>query len=76
MKIEYLGHSCFLMTTQLGTKLLTDPYTGIGYELPEQEADIVTCSHSHFDHRRFFPHPGSTPARIFSWKDLQVFMTM
>ena len=50
MKIEYLGHSCFLMTTQLGTKLLTDPYTGIGYELPEQEADIVTCSHSHFDH--------------------------
>ncbi len=50
MKIEYLGHSCFLMTTQQGTKLLTDPYTGVGYELPSLEADIVTCSHSHFDH--------------------------
>ena len=76
MKIEYLGHSCFLMTTQLGTKLLTDPYTGIGYELPEQEADIVTCSHSHFDHAylaavRGTPQVFSAPGK-YSCKDFQL----
>ena len=76
MKIEYLGHSCFLMTTQLGTKLLTDPYTGIGYELPEQEADIVTCSHSHFDHAylaavRGKPQVFSAPGQ-YSCKDFQL----
>lgn len=51
MKIEYLGHSCFKITAKGGTSVLTDPYTRVGYELPENiSADIVTVSHSHFDH--------------------------
>ena len=50
MKIEYLGHSCFLITTERGTRLVTDPYTGVGYEMPPVCADYVTCSHFHFDH--------------------------
>ena len=51
MKIEYLGHSCFLLTTSAGQTVLTDPYTGVGYELPANiTADIVTVSHGHFDH--------------------------
>lgn len=51
MKIEYFGHSCFRLTTVSGLRILTDPFTKIGYELPpELSADIVLCSHKHFDH--------------------------
>ena len=51
MKIEYLGHSCFCVENGAGFKIITDPYTRVGYELPEKlDADIVTVSHGHFDH--------------------------
>ena len=51
MKIQYLGHSCFKLTESTGTTFITDPYKGIGYELPKGlKADAVTVSHSHFDH--------------------------
>ncbi len=51
MKIRYLGHSCFECTDKNGVVLLTDPYTRVGYELPQGlRADIVTVSHGHFDH--------------------------
>ncbi len=51
MKIRYLGHSCFEITTNAGIKIITDPYTGVGYELPQGlRADIVTVSHGHYDH--------------------------
>jgi L-ascorbate metabolism protein UlaG (beta-lactamase superfamily) len=51
MKIEYLGHSCFALTNAQGIKIITDPYTGVGYELPNDLcADILTVSHGHFDH--------------------------
>lgn len=50
MKIVYYGHSCFLLETNAGTRIVTDPYTRIGYELPPLRADFVTCSHFHYDH--------------------------
>lgn len=51
MKIKYWGHSCFQLTDEKGRAVVTDPYTGVGYELPEGiRADIVTVSHGHFDH--------------------------
>ena len=51
MKIEYFGHSCFRITAKNGVSVVTDPYTGVGYELPIGfTADIVTVSHGHFDH--------------------------
>ena len=51
MKITYLGHSCFCFEAKDGTKLITDPYTRVGYELPHGlTADIVLVSHGHFDH--------------------------
>ena len=50
MKITYLGHSCFCLEFKNGVRLITDPYTGVGYELPKIKADIVTVSHGHFDH--------------------------
>lgn len=51
MKIRYLGHSCFELTARSGIKVLTDPYRGVGYELPNGLfADVITVSHGHFDH--------------------------
>ena len=51
MKIRYLGHACFEITSKNGVKVITDPYTKVGYELPKGLiADVVTTSHGHFDH--------------------------
>ena len=51
MKIEYFGHSCFLLTDGK-TRIVTDPFAGIGYEMPQVAADYVTLSHDHFDHNQ------------------------
>ena len=50
MNIVYLGHSSFLLEFSNGTRIVTDPYDGIGYRMPRTRADFVTCSHFHFDH--------------------------
>ncbi len=51
MKIRWLGHACFLLTSSKGTRILTDPYDeSTGYVIPPVEADYITVSHSHFDH--------------------------
>ncbi len=51
MKLEYFGHSCFRIVSKNGICLVTDPYTKVGYELPDGvSTDIITISHGHFDH--------------------------
>jgi L-ascorbate metabolism protein UlaG (beta-lactamase superfamily) len=51
VKIRWLGHACFLLESQDGTKIVTDPFDGsVGYKIPMLEADIVTVSHDHYDH--------------------------
>ena len=51
MKIRYLGHSCFEFVSKEGIRVITDPYTKVGYELPNGLfADVLTLSHAHFDH--------------------------
>lgn len=51
MKIQWLGHSCFLLTSDNDTRIVTDPFDGsVGYRLPEVAADAVTTSHDHYDH--------------------------
>jgi L-ascorbate metabolism protein UlaG (beta-lactamase superfamily) len=53
MKIKWLGHSSFLITSDQGTRIITDPYTvdgAINYAPISEPADIVTVSHSHGDH--------------------------
>ena len=54
MKVKWLGHSCFAITSAKGTKIITDPYApgafGLNYGAIDEEADIVTVSHDHADH--------------------------
>jgi len=53
MKVKWLGHASFLITTADGTRIITDPYTagqGLKYGEINESADIVTVSHEHFDH--------------------------
>jgi len=53
MKVKWLGHASFLITSDAGTKIITDPYTtgrNLKYSEIRESADIVTISHNHGDH--------------------------
>jgi len=56
MKVKFLGHASFLITSDKGVRIITDPYKpgcfdgGIKYEPITEQADIVTISHEHDDH--------------------------
>jgi L-ascorbate metabolism protein UlaG (beta-lactamase superfamily) len=53
VKIEWLGHASFLITSEAGIKIITDPYAvsmGLNYGEIRESADIVTVSHEHSDH--------------------------
>jgi L-ascorbate metabolism protein UlaG (beta-lactamase superfamily) len=53
MKIKYLAHSAFVITSDTGVKIITDPYEtspGLTYGEITESADIVSVSHEHFDH--------------------------
>ncbi len=53
MKIEFLGQACFVLTTDAGTRIVTDPYAvggAIRYAEVGVSADGVTVSHGHSDH--------------------------
>ena len=53
MKIKWLGHASFLITSDSGTKIITDPYTTtktFKYGEINEATDIVTVSHEHGDH--------------------------
>jgi L-ascorbate metabolism protein UlaG (beta-lactamase superfamily) len=53
MKIKYLAHSAFLITSDSGARIVTDPYetsAGLNHGVIKETADIVTVSHEHGDH--------------------------
>ena len=56
MKVKWLGHSAFLLTSATGKKVLTDPYKSgsfngaVGYGPISEKADVVISSHKHDDH--------------------------
>jgi len=53
MKVKWLGHSCFLITSGDGVRIITDPYAvggGINYSPIKETADVVVVSHEHDDH--------------------------
>ena len=53
MKVKFLGHSAFVVTSDTGVKIITDPYETsptLTYGEITESADIVTVSHGHTDH--------------------------
>jgi len=53
MKIKYLAHASFLITSDSGTRIITDPYEtsdALKHGEINEAADIVTVSHEHGDH--------------------------
>jgi L-ascorbate metabolism protein UlaG (beta-lactamase superfamily) len=53
MKIKWLGHASFLITSRNGEKIITDPYAvgnGLNYAPINESANVVTRSHNHGDH--------------------------
>ena len=51
MNIKWFGHSCFLLTSENGVSILTDPPAPeTGYVVHDVECSAVTVSHGHFDH--------------------------
>jgi len=57
MKIKWIGHSMFIITSQKGTRIVTDPFApgcfngALTYDATNVSADVVTVSHnSHDDH--------------------------
>jgi len=66
MKITWLGHACFLLETEKGVKIITDPYEkgsyggAIGYDSIDIDPDIVTVSHQHADHNYTKDFSGAT----------------
>jgi len=62
MKIKWLGHASFVITSDKGLRILTDPYeTGgdLTYGEIKESADIVTVSHEHADHNNVSAVEGS-----------------
>ena len=51
MLFEHIGHAEFLITTESGFRIVTDPYdASCGYPVRKVEADGVLVSHHHHDH--------------------------
>jgi L-ascorbate metabolism protein UlaG (beta-lactamase superfamily) len=49
VEVVWLGHACFELKGK--TKIVViDPFKGIGLPEPKVKADVVLCSHGHFDH--------------------------
>ena len=60
MIIKWFGQSCFMITSENGTKVLIDPFHKmLGYKLPKIEANIVSTSHNHSDHNNIKAIKGS-----------------
>ena len=61
MKLKWLGHSCFLIISEAGLRIITDPYpqgNRLSYAPINETADIVIVSHDHFDHNNVSAVPG------------------
>ena len=64
MKVKYYGHAAFLITSDQGTRIITDPYKpgafgAMSYGKIPDEADVVVVSHDHDDHNSSGELPGN-----------------
>ncbi len=85
MRIKWLGHACFLLTSASGVKVITDPYKSgdpINYGAVDESADVVLISHDHFDHNypaavkgnpAIIKATGSSEAKGLKFKGIPVF---
>jgi len=49
-KIQYFGHSFFLVTTRHGTRIVTDPLGPGWYPTPNVVGEVVTVGKEHYNH--------------------------
>lgn len=50
MQLIWYGHSCFLIKTSTGKRILIDPFDNtVGYHDNFPKCDLITISHNHFD---------------------------
>jgi L-ascorbate metabolism protein UlaG (beta-lactamase superfamily) len=65
MKIKWYGHAAFLITSDQGVKIITDPYESgayggqLAYGQIKDQSDIALTSHDHADHNDTKSLPGS-----------------
>ena len=64
MRIKYYGHAAFLITSEEGKRIITDPYKpgafgAMSYGEISDEADVVLVSHDHDDHNYSEGVPGN-----------------
>lgn len=64
MKLKFIGHSCFLVTSSDGATVIIDPYKSgayggaICYDPIIDQADIAVLTHEHEDHGNVKDLPG------------------
>ena len=73
MKIKWFGQAAFLITSDSGLKIITDPYAPnerLTYDEINESADIVTVSHGHGDHNNVAGVKGN-PALVKETKEVK-----
>lgn len=85
MKVKWFGHASFMITSDSGVRIITDPYTtggGLSYGDIKETADIVTVSHGHGDHNnaatvrgnpKLVNQTGTTEAKAIKFKGIPTF---
>lgn len=74
MKVRYLGHSCFVITSEKGIKIATDPFNqgvGLRYAPVNDTADIVLITHDHPDHNNAAAVKGAQVIKEAGSKDVK-----
>ena len=67
MQLRFLAHAAFLLTSNKGTRILTDPYEpggfggAMGYAPIDEQVDVIAISHDHADHNYIAPCHQSVP---------------
>ncbi len=65
MKVKWLGHAAFLVTSDEGSRVIIDPYESgsydgaVRYGAITEEADCVLVTHDHADHNAVAALPGN-----------------